>query len=97
MLNFLEGLRKQHTDDLSMAAINEIENFIDEKKYGLVWEKHSEEIEKMLIDNIPVFNEVKDMKIKTKDSDEFNFLLEGDNLHSLKLLEKTHKKSIDVI
>ena len=29
--------------------------------------------------------------------DDFNFLLEGDNLHSLKLLEKTHKGKIDVI
>lgn len=27
----------------------------------------------------------------------YNFLLEGDNLHSLKLLEKTHKGKIDVI
>ena len=30
-------------------------------------------------------------------SDECNFLLEGDNLHLLKLLEKTHKGKIDVI
>ncbi len=27
----------------------------------------------------------------------YNFLLEGDNLHSLRLLEKTHKGRIDVI
>ena len=31
------------------------------------------------------------------ESKDFNFLLEGDNLHSLKLLEKTHKGRIDVI
>ena len=29
--------------------------------------------------------------------EKFNFLLEGDNLHSLYLLEKTHKEKIDVI
>lgn len=31
------------------------------------------------------------------DGTDYNFLLEGDNLHSLKLLEKTHRGKIDVI
>ena len=97
MLGFLEKLRKSHTDDISMVAINEIESFIREKKYGLVWERHSEEVNEMLVDNIPVFNEVKEKKIKGIDNNDYNFLLEGDNLHSLNLLKKTHKNKIDVI
>lgn len=48
-------------------------------------------------DNIPVFTEVKEREIKAKDENSYNFLLEGDNLHSLKLLEKTHAGKIDVI
>lgn len=36
-------------------------------------------------------------KITAKKNEAYNFLLEGDNLHSLKLLEKTHKGKIDVI
>ena len=51
----------------------------------------------MLEENIPVFTEDKERKILANNSDYFNFLLEGDNLHALKLLEKTHRGSIDVI
>lgn len=36
-------------------------------------------------------------EIKAIDENAYNFLLEGDNLHSLKLLEKTHAGKIDVI
>ena len=47
---------------------------------------------------IPVFIEDKNRKIVgNADSDDYNFLLEGDNLHSLHLLEKTHTGKIDVI
>lgn len=36
-------------------------------------------------------------KITVNENEPYNFLLEGDNLHSLKLLEKMHKGKIDVI
>ena len=97
MLDFLELLRDEHTDDESMRAINEIENALTEKKYGLVWEEHSEKVDEMLEHNIPIFVEQEDKKIVSDIEKPFNFLLEGDNLHSLKLLEKTHKEKIDVI
>ena len=42
-------------------------------------------------------NEVKEKEITSTDDNSYNFLLEGDNLHSLKLLEKTHSGKIDVI
>ncbi|WP_251206543.1 site-specific DNA-methyltransferase [Acetatifactor aquisgranensis] len=48
-------------------------------------------------DNIPVFTEVTDKEIYADVSGNYNFLLEGDNLHSLRLLEKTHRGKIDVI
>ena len=35
--------------------------------------------------------------IVQQDFEKFNFLIQGDNLHSLKLLEKTHRNKIDVI
>lgn len=47
--------------------------------------------------NIPVFTEVKEREIKATEENSYNFLLEGDSLHSLKLLEKTHAGKIDVI
>lgn len=97
MLAFLEKMREQHKDDDEvLSAINEVENEINEKKYGLVWEEHSEEVEERMVDEIPIFVEDKDKEITMTDNG-YNFLLEGDNLHSLHLLEKTHKEKIDVI
>ena len=98
MLEFLNDLRESNKDDEKvLKAINEIESELNNKKYGLVWEEHEEEVDRMLKSNIPVFSEVHDKEIKEVEDDGFNFLLEGDNLHSLKLLEKTHKGKVDVI
>lgn len=98
MLNFLETIKKEKKDDEWLIAINEIENELNSKKYGLVWEKHEEAVDAMMRTHVPVFTEVKEKEIHTNLRDEnYNFLLEGDNLHSLKLLEKTHKNRIDVI
>lgn len=97
MLEYLEKLKAENNDDENIRAITEIENALNEKKYGLVWEEHSEEVDEMLEHNIPIFIEDEDRKIVADEDKPFNFLLEGDNLHSLKLLEKTHKGMIDVI
>ena len=98
MLDYLEKLKAINNDDENIRAITEIENALNEKKYGLVWEEHSEKVDEELVHNIPIFVEDENRKIKANEDDEpYNFLLEGDNLHSLKLLEKTHKGKIDVI
>ena len=70
---------------------------MNEKKYGLVWEKHEEAVDVKMKTHIPVFTEDKDKEISAAPGEKYNFLLEGDNLHSLKLLEKTHKGKIDII
>lgn len=70
---------------------------INDKKYGLVWEEHSERVDEMFEDNIPIFTEDFDKKITASANGVYNFILEGDNLQSLYLLEKTHKGKIDVI
>ncbi len=97
MLAYLEQLKTLNDDEEHIRAITEIENALTEKKYGLVWEEHSEEVIEMLAHNIPVFIEDGTRKIVADEEQPYNFLLEGDNLHSLKLLEKTHKGKIDVI
>ena len=97
MLEYLNHLKEIHTDDESRIALGKIETALTEKKYGLVWEEHEEEVDKQLVHNIPVFREIEDKKIVADENADFNFLLEGDNLHSLKLLEKTHKGKVDVI
>lgn len=98
MLAFLETLKAQHSDDESLMAIGQIEKELKSKKYGLVWEEHEEEVDVKMRTHIPVFTEDAEREIVgNPDSEQFNFLLEGDNLHSLRLLEKTHRGAIDVI
>ena len=98
MLLFLEEIKSQHSDDATLMAVNQIERELTSKKFGLVWEEHEEEVDTLMNDNIPVFFEQLDYEIKgDKNSNRYNFLLEGDNLHSLRLLEKTHRGKIDVI
>lgn len=98
MLTFLNTLKEEHkTDDEMLITINEIENALNEKKYGLVWEQHEEAVDVKMKTHIPVFTEDKDLEIATAPGKPYNFLLEGDNLHSLRLLEKTHKGKIDII
>lgn len=98
MLAFLNIICEEHKDDDSvLAALGEIESELNSKKYGLVWEKHEEAVDVQMQDNIPVFTEVTDKEICTDIDGNYNFLLEGDNLHSLRLLEKTHTGKIDMI
>ena len=98
MMKFLSKLKEEHKDDDSvLIALGEIEAELNAKKYGLIWEEHEEAVDVMMKDNIPVFTECADKKINASDSENYNFLLEGDNLHSLRLLEKTHKGRVDVI
>ena len=98
MLAFLQKIKDEHRDDDDMLiALGEIESELTSKKYGLVWEQHEEAVDVMMRDNIPVFTEVPEREITTAPGQGYNFILEGDNLHSLRLLEKTHKGKIDLI
>lgn len=98
MIAFLEALKEQHSDRESLIAINQIEQELTSKKYGLVWEQHEEEVDVKMQTHIPVFTEDKEREIiGNPGGEDFNFILEGDNLHSLRLLQKTHGGKIDVI
>lgn len=78
-----------------LQYLNEIAKDIKGKKYGLVFEEHREAIDEKLDTHIPVL--VEEEKLAIDNGGEQNFLIEGDNLAALKLLEKTHKGKIDVI
>ncbi|WP_207233201.1 hypothetical protein [Holzapfeliella floricola] len=96
LLDHAKQDKENRSEDI--RELEEIQNLLAVKKYGLVWEPHIEKFEEKLKDNIPVFYEDKTKKIcDVTDSNQFNFLLEGDNLNSLHLLTKTHSDKIDVI
>jgi len=78
-----------------LTYLSELEKDANGKKYGLVFEEHREEIDEVLNTHIPVLAEDKDLFIDN--GGQMNFIIEGDNLASLKLLEKTHKGKIDLI
>jgi adenine-specific DNA-methyltransferase len=89
---------KENLQDIQLKAnITEIESFVTENKYGLIFEKHSENVFEELSTKIPLLKADNSREILTSNSPETNFILEGDNLQSLYLLNKTHKNSIDVI
>ena len=95
---FLDRLMTKIGDsEEDRILLAEVKKEIDAKRYGLIWEEHSERVDEQLEKNIPVFFEDRQRKITVSDNEPYNFLLEGDNLHSLYLLEKTHLGKIDVI
>ncbi|MBP5711345.1 MAG: site-specific DNA-methyltransferase [Bacteroidales bacterium] len=78
-----------------LQYLDELTKDVKGKKYGLVFEQHREQIDEILDNNAPVLTEEKSLFIDN--GGEMNFLIEGDNLAALQLLEKTHKGKIDVI
>lgn len=86
-IDYVKSLIEQARTDARDSDIPKLEKLIqllNSKKYGLVWEEHAEKVEKEMITKIPIFLEDESKKINDNtDSEYFNFLLEGDNLHSL--------------
>ena len=78
-----------------LSFVAELEKEVRSKKYGLIFEEHKERVDIELEENIPVLTENKKRFIDN--GGEMNFLIEGDNLAALKLLEKTHRGKIDLI
>ncbi|MBQ3407910.1 MAG: site-specific DNA-methyltransferase [Clostridia bacterium] len=98
ILNNIKIMREKLQDEPELVTtLNEIEHELKRKKYGLVWENHEEKIDQEIKDKIPVFVEDSNLEIKIDETKSTNFILEGDNLHSLYLLEKTHRNRIDLI
>ena len=98
---YVKELLKQAREDRRSEDVDKLENLVrllNTKKYGLIWEEHAEWVNEEMKTKIPVFVEDESKKIVgSPNSEDYNFLLEGDNLHSLHLLQKTHRGKIDII
>jgi adenine-specific DNA-methyltransferase len=79
--------------------IKECERLLNVKKYGLVWEsdKHPEKVVEDCKNHLPVLREVEDKAINQAPNEPTNILIEGDNYHSLSVLNYTHRGKVDVI
>jgi len=93
--DYISTLKQDENTENLIKYLFDIEKDIKSKKFGLIYEEHKESIDEILENNIPVLSEEKDLFIDNGGN--INFLIEGDNLSSLKLLEKTHKEKIDFI
>lgn len=105
--------KKNYDDWTKEELIKEVEALKKQKTYGIVWEKDkTKEVFDYYINwdgikteekfpeaehKFPVLKEVKDKEITTDKDKDFNLLIEGDNYHTLAVLNFTHNKSIDVI
>ena len=89
-----EAEQDENTGNL-LTYLSELEKEVKSKKYGLVFEEHREGIDDVLVCHTPVLSEDADLFIDN--GGQMNFLIEGDNLAALRLLEKTHRGRIDVI
>lgn len=78
-----------------LSYLSDLAKDVNGKKYGLVFEEHREEIDEVLDTHMPVLTE--DIDSFIDNGDQMNFLIEGDNLATLKLLQKTHNGKIDIV
>lgn len=93
--------QKKFSEKELLARISDLEKQIkvlkDRKKFGLVWEPHDEDVVLQCKTQVPTLKEVKTRKLVSDNSLPNNILIEGDNYHSLSVLNYTHKGKIDLI
>ncbi|MHA3838524.1 site-specific DNA-methyltransferase [Mycoplasma sp. VS1572C] len=96
ILNWLKD--KEQSDSLSLEereVFASIKELLHSKKYGLVFEEKEEDI--VNFTNESILTLVQKNLIIFDKTKSLNYLIEGDNYQSLKLLLKTHRSRIDVI
>jgi adenine-specific DNA-methyltransferase len=93
--NYIAAAKPDANTRNLLTWLSEVEKELNAKKFGLVFEEHREAIDETLETHTPVLTENK--KLFVDNGGQVNFLIEGDNLAALKLLEKTHKGKVDVI
>lgn len=76
--------------------LHEYKELLKRKKFGIVWEDKPEYVAEMCKTQLPVLKEIKDKELDNFDGPT-NIIIEGDNYHSLSVLNYTHQKAIDVI
>lgn len=89
---------KELSKEELIKLVTKQEKELDSKKYGLIWdrEKEPEQVVLECENNLPILERIKTNEIKTDDSDD-NIFIEGDNYHSLTVLNYTHKGKVDFI
>lgn len=97
-MNDFEKKNKELIEEIEKLN-RKIHKIKERKKYGLVWEEEKEP-EQIILDcqiKIPILKEAKSRVTISDKEKPVNVLIEGDNYHSLSVLNYTHKGKVDVI
>ena len=93
--------KKDYSNLTKEQLLEVIANLESKRKYGLVWEDDRTETKEKVVtdcqDKLPVLTEVKGREITTDVTEPTHILIEGDNYHTLSVLNYTHKGKIDII
>lgn len=90
-------MNKKLDDYSKEELIQMVVNLKGGKKFGLVWEDKPEDIEKICETQLPVLEEISERVIERSDQAPTNLIIEGDNFHSLSILNYTHAGKVDAI
>ena len=77
--------------------VKEIKKLLRRKKYGVVWEEKEEDVVSLCRTKLPILKEVYEKSIIDSGSLPTNLLIEGDNFHTLSVLNYTHEGNVDLI
>lgn len=93
------NIEERYSDYSREELLKQIELLENRKQIGFVWEesKVREQFDKESANKLPVLKEIADLEIKTNSHSPTHILIEGDNYHSLSVLNYTHCRMIDVI
>ena len=91
---FLAATNEGEDTGRFLTYLSELEKHVKSQKYGMVFERHLEHVEEKLRSHVPYLEEEKDLRISG--GKRSNYLIEGDNLAALTLLQKTHREQIDL-
>lgn len=92
---YIEETADKDFKELLQGYLCDIEKSINEHKYGLIFEEHRENIEYAIENDLVFLKEIQNMEINK--GGKMNFLIEGDNLATLCILEKKLFEKIDLI
>ena len=70
-----------------ISYLGQLEDELIKKRFGLVFEEHKEEVDFLMDENLPIL--VEDKSLAINNGGQLNFMIEGDNLGSLNMLNRT--------
>lgn len=90
-------VKRDYSEWSKEELIKEVARLRELSRFGLVWEDRSEDVVERCQNELPVLNEVEELAIEGSALTPTSFIIEGDNYHSLSVLNYTHLDSVDVI